>query len=245
MNAGMLIRYKRIWGRDGRTFILPFDHGSSSGIIDGLENIDQIIDIANLYADAIMLRPGLMNKVSKTLHKKIGIILCLTGRLYRGVDHVQINSVEEAIRNGADAICVEYKVGSENDLENLAQASRLIESAHRYNIPALVTSYPQKSYVEYAGERAYIDICRIAEEIGGDFIKTNIPNNAEIIAKCKCATSLPIIVAGGENNSTNFETDVKEMLKVDIDGFAFGRRIWGADDPYKMAKVLHDIVHQK
>lgn len=243
MSVGMDLRLKRIFGKDGKTFILPFDHGISSGIIQGLDNIFRITDLANMYADAIMVRPGLMRQINKTLHKDMGVILCLTGRLYRGLDHVKLNSVEEAIRDGADAICVEYKVGSANDLYNLSLASELIEDAHKYNIPALVTSYPQKDFLEHAGERAYVDICRIAEEIGADFIKTDIPHNSHIIAECKNATSIPIVVAGGEKQITSVIEKANYFIKSGIDGVAIGRNVWGADDPYGIAEKIRDIVH--
>lgn len=243
MNTGMKIRNRRIFSKDGRTFIIPFDHGISAGMMSGLENVEKIVRIANKYADAIMVRPGLMRKVSRSLNSNVGIILCLTGRLYKGVDHVKLNSVFEAIRNGADAVCVEFKVGSVGDLENVAMASEIIEEAHTYGLPVLVTVYAQPEYIEIAGKRSYVDICRIAEEIGGDYIKTNIPDDADILAECVKATSIPIILAGGEQKTSNIEERVERALNAGIRGIAIGRNVWGDLCPEKKAISFRNIVH--
>lgn len=247
-SAGHGVRLQRIFKKEtGRTLIIPLDHGITSGPIAGLSDVKKVIsDAAEAGADAIMLRPGLMDAVLETDSKKLGIILRLTGRLERGVDHVQLNSVEHAIRCGADAVCAEFKLGSDGSLENAKIASEIAERAHAYGLPVLLTIYAMPEYVKKFGPKAYENACRIGEELGANFVKTALPPDPEVISNCLKSVRIPIVIAGGETmHSAKLLEDVQTAVDLGIAGAAIGRNVWGNDDPILIAQKLSSIIHEK
>lgn len=247
MYAGYQLRFNRIINKNsGRTLVIPFDHATSAGVLPGLDNVRKIVEIsAQAGADAIMLRPGLMKEVVKANNKNLGIILCLTGRLDRGVDHVELNTVEYAIKCGADAICAEFKMGSEGDLENAHMASFIAEKAHDNGIPVLMTIYAQPSFVEKFGKSAYAYACRVGEELGADIVKTSIPYNEEILKMCVDSVRIPVIVAGGSNvDEEELVTNIGFAVSNGISGAAIGRNIWTSSNPYDLVCKLSEVIHK-
>lgn len=239
------LRMRRIFKDDGRTLIVPIDHATTAGPIGGLARPKSIIEAAvAAQADAVMLRPGLMNALDVSGAEKLGIIMALTGRLTQGVDHILLNSVEQAVASGADAICGEFKFGSEGDLENADIISKLAEEAHRLELPVLVTVYARPNIVDELGSAAYAHGCRIAEEIGADFVKTSLPDDAAIIAECVDAVSIPIVVAGGAQRSDDeLDNYLRGALSDGISGAAIGRNAWMSDKPEVCMRRLVSTIH--
>ncbi len=246
--AGYQLRLNRIINKNtGRTLVIPFDHATSAGILPGLGDVKKIVDIsAEAGADAIMLRPGLMKDVAMANSKNLGIILCLTGRLDRGVDHVELNTVEYAIKCGADSICAEFKMGSDGDLQNAHLASLIVEKAHENGMPVLMTIYAQPSFVEKFGSSAYAYTCRVGEELGADIVKTSIPCEEKIIKSCIDNVRIPLIVAGGSNvTEEELISNIDFAVSKGISGAAVGRNVWGSPNSYDLVCKLRKVIHQE
>ncbi len=239
------LRMRRIFGNDGRSLIVPIDHATTAGPIGGLARPKGIVEAAvAAQADAVMLRPGLMNALDVFGAERLGIIMALTGRLTQGVDHILLNSVEEAVASGADAVCGEFKFGSEGDLKNVGIISKLAEEAHRLQLPVLVTVYARPNIVEELGNAAYAHGCRIAEEIGADFVKTSLPNDAAVIAQCVDSVSIPLVVAGGAQRSDDeLNNYLRGALSGGISGAAIGRNAWMSDNPKACMRRLVSTIH--
>src|SRR3954465_75295 len=59
MGPGKSYRMGRIFGEDGRTLILPVDHGLTLGRIEGLEDPVAILDgLLDLPCDGLPMAPG-------------------------------------------------------------------------------------------------------------------------------------------------------------------------------------------
>ncbi|MBP1999937.1 DhnA family fructose-bisphosphate aldolase class Ia [Paenibacillus shirakamiensis] len=246
--AGQWIRLRRILNpHTGRSLIIPLDHAITSGPVKGLTHPSKIVTMAaQSGADAVMLRPGLIHAVAETDSKNLGIILALTGRFDRGIDHVLLNSVEHALRYGADAICTEFKFGSDGDLENAKMASEITERAHQYNLPVLMTIYAIPGQVQRLGEGAYAHACRIGEELGADMVKIYLPNDEEVIQSCLDAVSVPLIMAGGSKSNTDeFYDHVETAIQLGVAGAAIGRNIWEHDNSSEIASKLAAIIHER
>ncbi|APR75940.1 2-amino-3,7-dideoxy-D-threo-hept-6-ulosonate synthase [Minicystis rosea] len=244
--AGHLIRLRRILHpKTGRTLIIPLDHAAADGLLPGLSDSRKIIaDAAKAGADAVMLRPGLMDAFVETDSRALGVILMLTGRLSRGLDHVLLNTVEHAVRCGADAVCAEFKLGSAGDLENARMASAVAEAARQFGLPVLMTSYALREQVDKLGPSAYAQACRICEELGADMIKTSLPADPEIIASCLAAVRIPIVLAGGAGGQSRDLLDhIAAAVKLGVAGAAIGRNVWQHEDPVGIARRLRQIVH--
>lgn len=246
--AGYLVRLNRIMNKNtGKTLVIPFDHGSSAGILSGLEDVKKIVDIsAEGGANAIMLRPGLMKEVAMANSRNLGIILCLTGRFDRGVDHVELNTVDYAIKCGADAICAEFKLGSDGDLENAHLASLIAERAHENGMPVVMTIYAQPDFVKRIGTSAFAYACRVGEELGADIVKTSIPCDKEIIKSCTDNVKIPLIVAGGSNiTEEQLLSNIEFSVSNGISGAAVGRNVWGSSNPVKLVHKLKEVIHHE
>jgi DhnA family fructose-bisphosphate aldolase class Ia len=246
-SLGMDIRMKRILSRsDGRTFILPLDHGLIFGPEGGLEDIPHLVNRAlGVGVDALLVRPGLLRSLEHHDLGGVGIIAALTGRLTQGVDHVVINSVEEAIRCGADAIALELKLGSEGERDSLRSIAPLSEIAHQFGLPVLLMVYPVPELLNKVGPRAHIHACRVGEELGADIVKSSLPDDDEILADCISSITIPLVVAGG--GTGDFETlcaRVATALRLGAAGAAVGRHAWGHPDPDLAIERLMRLVHE-
>ncbi|MFC8538533.1 class I fructose-bisphosphate aldolase [Streptomyces sp. NPDC057249] len=242
--AGHLLRLRRILGADGRTTVLPLDHAITFGPRGGLESASSVIDVARRAGfHAVMLRPGLVPAVLDTDTRDLGMILCVTGRLDRGVDHVLLNSVEQAAASGADAVCAEFKLGSDGELANAQVVSTVAEEAHRMGLPLLVTVYALPDILDRNGTDAHVHACRIAEELGADLVKSGLPDDEEVVRRCVAATTVPLIVAGGTADGPDALVGrVGRAVAAGAAGAAVGRGIWGSPDPYGTALRVRRAV---
>ncbi|MFF4159202.1 class I fructose-bisphosphate aldolase [Streptomyces sp. NPDC001678] len=244
--GGFHIRRRRLFSpTTGKTLIIPLDHAITMGPAGGLENPRTVIEAAvGGKADAVMLRPGLVHSLAVPGAERLGVIMALTGRLATGVDHVLLNTVEYAAAHAADAVCGEFKFGSPGDLENARVIAALAERAHELGLPVLVTVYSRPEAVRQLGAGAYAHACRIAEEIGADFIKTSLPDDEDIIRQCVESTSVPIVLAGGPPDASTELTDfLGRAVRLGIGGAAIGRRAWAADKPVEAVRDLVTAVH--
>ena len=241
--AGINIRMNKIFNKN-KLFMVPIDHAVNSGPIQGLSVRHVVQQAVECGVDAVMLRPGMVKNICDIPLKNTSIILSLTGKFDRGVDHRQINSVEYALKCGASAVCAEFKLGSDGDLGNACIASQIVETAHDYGVPVLITVYVLQQQLERVGESAYVHACMIAEELGADIIKTALPENDVVIRHCLEKVSIPIIIAGGDLIEEELlKKRVKQNLDLGISGIAFGRNIWGRPDAKTIMKTLTHIVH--
>jgi len=246
--SGKEVRLRRIFGsQSGNTLILAMDHAVASGLPAGLRDADAVVGMAaSGGADAVLMRPGLISSLSADSSGQLGVILKLTGRLSRGLDHVVFNTVEHAVACGADAVCAEFKLGSPGDLENVRLVARVAEAARKFNMPLLVTTYVVDETLDKFGPSAHAHACRIAEEIGADFIKTSLPDDREVVEQCVGSVSIPVILAGGPSR------DVQDLAQVirrgttwGLAGAAIGRAAWSAPNPAGAVHTLAEAVHGK
>ena len=101
MNQGKTRRLKRIMQQDNRTVIVPMDHGVTIGPIQGITNMQQIINqLLKGGVDAVLVHKGIAKHVDVG---NAGLIVQLSGmsNLSPNVNgKVQVCSVQEAIRLG-------------------------------------------------------------------------------------------------------------------------------------------------
>ena len=99
MISGKKRRLQRIFRRDKRSVIIPMDHGVTAGPIQGLQNMQIIIEKLNRGgADAILLHKGI---VKTTDTGRTGLIIHLSASTTLGPDPLwkrQVCSVNEATK---------------------------------------------------------------------------------------------------------------------------------------------------
>ena len=161
--------------QDSRTVIVPMDHGVTIGPIQGIVNMQQIINqLLKGGVDAILVHKGIAKHVDMG---NTGLIVMLSGmsNLSPNVNgKVQVCSVQEAIRLGADAVSVHVNVGAQDEDKMLLNLGKVADECDVYGMPLLAMMYPRgpKIQNEHAPE-VVAHAARIGAELGADIIKAN------------------------------------------------------------------------
>jgi fructose-bisphosphate aldolase/2-amino-3,7-dideoxy-D-threo-hept-6-ulosonate synthase len=254
MISGKQIRLERIINRrDGRTIIIPMDHGITVGPIAGLEDMAKAVDsVVKGGADAVLLHKGIVGSGHRGYGKDVGLIVHLSGSTSLGPDpnaKKLVTTVEQAVKMGADAVSVHVNVGADTEAEMIQDMGMVAEVADEWGMPLLAMMYPRGHDVKNPYDVEVVKLAaRIGVELGADIIKTNYSGDVESFKEVvKGCGSVPVVIAGGEKAKST--RDVLQTVKDSLDaggaGVAMGRNVFQADDPSKMVAAVNAVVHQK
>ncbi len=243
LSWGMKDRLSRIFNpRTGKTVMLAFDHGFIMGPTSGLERIDLSIVPLIPYADCLMCTRGILRTTIPANSTKPICLRADTGTsiLTDLNDNVPID-IEEAIRLNASALAVMVAIGDEaHEARTVANLSRIVDWANRYDIPVLgVTSIGK----QVARDARYFGLAsRICAENGANIVKTFYCEGFEkVVAACP----VPVVIAGGK------KLPEKEALEICYNaindgaaGVDMGRNVFQSSSPVAMIQAVHAVVHQ-
>jgi fructose-bisphosphate aldolase / 2-amino-3,7-dideoxy-D-threo-hept-6-ulosonate synthase len=247
METGKTRRMRRIFRNDGRTVIVPMDHGVSVGPIQGLHDMtDTVGRLVKGGADAILVHAGIAKTVD---NGDTGLIVHLSGATRLTGDpnwKTQLTSVREAVRLGADAVSVHINVGSQHEQEMLQSFSRISDECESLGLPTLAMMYPRGPSV--SNEHSFEVVshaARLGYEIGADIVKTNYTGDADSFRKVVQSVKVPVVVAGGPRASKNSEvlSMISESIRAGATGVSIGRNIFQHEDPTIMTNAIVSIVH--
>ncbi|AKG90970.1 putative phospho-2-dehydro-3-deoxyheptonate aldolase [Geoglobus ahangari] len=236
-----------------RTFIVPMDHGMTKPEV-GLENVDRMLALLDGIVDAFVLHKGMVKHSDYVDEMESALIVHLSASTYLSPDPLAkrvVTSVEKAIQLGADAVSVHVNVGSDSEGEQIREASMISEACDDYGIPLLVMSYPRGRGINEFGVEEVKLAVRVANEIGGDIVKTNYTGSVETFREVVEHSRIPVVIAGGikKESSAEFLEVVKEALDAGAKGVAAGRNIFQAENPrelaIKIARVIHGVVYER
>ena len=132
---GKSIRMERITDRKtGNAVIVPMDHGISVGPLDGLIDMRKTVDdVSNGGATAVLMHKGLIRYSYRQSGRDVGLIMHLSASTDLGPNRnskVQITTIEEAIKYGADAVSIHINFGSPDEPSMLEQAGTISEQCN-------------------------------------------------------------------------------------------------------------------
>ena len=248
MNEGKTRRLKRIMQQDNRTVIVPIDHGITVGPIQGIENMQAITDkLVKGNADAILVHKGIAKRIDTG---DAGLIVMLTGVSNLNPNpngKVQVCSVQEAIRIGADGVSVHINVGAQDEDKMLQTLGKVSEECEQFGMPLLAMMYPRgpKITSEHAPE-VVAHAARIGAELGADIIKTNYTGSIDTFKTVIESCPIPVVIAGGPKckSLTEVLQTTFDALQAGASGLSIGRNVFQCDNPTKITKALSSIVHQ-
>lgn len=248
MNLGKERRLRRIMQQDNHTVIVPMDHGVTVGPIQGIVNMQQTVN--NLLeggVDAVLVHRGIAKHVDMG---KAGLIVMLSGmtNLSPNVNSkVQVCSVREAIRLGADAVSVHVNVGAQDEDKMLSNLGSVADECELYGLPLLAMMYPRGPKIQNEHAVEFVaHAARIGAELGADLIKANFTGSIESFKTVVEGCPVPVVIAGGPKckNPQEVLQTTHDALKAGAAGVSMGRNVFQHDNPALIVKALSAIVHR-
>lgn len=261
---------------NGTLLVLPIDQGLEHGPRDFLDapasadpRFQFNVAISGKYS-AIAVQIGIAEKYYPEFAGKVPLIVKLNGKTEIPPDDAPFSplngTVADAVRLGADAVGYTLYVGSPRQDEDFRQFSAVRQEAEKFGMPVIVWAYPRGSAVESKGGKdslfAIDYAARVAQELGADVIKLNIPKvqggpsektpaayrrdwteEEAVRHVIGSAGKSLVIFAGGERGSID-DTVTKARLCMEqgATGLIFGRNVW--QRPMNEALEVSEAAHQ-
>lgn len=242
-------RLAHIFRGDNRTVIVPMDHGVTIGPCEGIQNMQKTIKaLVKGGADAVLLHKGIAKRVDTG---NAGLIVMLSGSSNLNPNpnnKIQVCSVQEAVRLGADGVSVHINVGAQDEDKMLATLGKVAGECDQFGMPLLAMMYPRGTKItnEHAPELV-AHAARLGAELGADIIKTNYTGDVETFKVVVECCPVPVVIAGGPKAKT-----AKDILQITIEsikagsaGLSIGRNVFQHENPTAMVEALSAIVHNR
>jgi len=230
--------------------IIPMDHGVTLGPIKGLESLAELIDkvsyngVNAVLGHMILPLHGFIdgfNDLGLILHLSAGTIWSRHPNI-----KVLVNSVEMAVKMGADGVSVHINIGNEHEEQMIDDLHKVSSQCSKWGMPLLAMIYPRGNRVksEYDEERITRSVC-IGAEAGADIVKVNYTGSIDTFRRVVESCSIPVVIAGGKaTRPEEVLTAVKESLEVGSAGVSIGRNVFQSPNSTKMIKAISAIVHE-
>lgn len=240
-------RLGRIFRPNGRTLIVAMEHTVIFGPGKGLERPGETIArVIAGGADAVMTSFGIASHFARELIP-VGLILRADGaatRLGQDVPAPVWFGVEEALRLGADALCISAYPGDHKEqatFDNLASVAR---EAHVWGLALQAEMVPggMGSGPEFRTAENVALAARAGLELGADWVKVPFVQNFEEVTD---VCFKPVVIMGGAQRGSEFEflSEIRTAMDGGAAGGTIGRNIFEADEPEAMTAAIAAIIH--
>lgn len=255
MGAGKAYRMGRIFGSDGRTLVLPVDHGLTLGRVEGLENAFGVVGrLLRLPCDGLLMTPGVVRHTVEHFALRGSPARLLTlDTFFRDPDETVagtglVASLEQAAALGVDCVklFMAWNVPSAERAATLTRIAGVIERAAAYDLPVMVEPIGVNLPREADTIALEADAARSAMEVGADIIKVAYPG-AELMSAWAAELRVPLVILGGPRSGD--PEDVlrlaEEALGSGARGIVIGRNVWQRppEVTHELMRRLHEIVH--
>lgn len=248
--TGKDIRLERIMDRrKNRAVIVPMDHGVTVGPIEGIRNMRDMVDfVAEGGANAVLGHMGLPLHGHRQYGEDVGLLLHLSGSTVWGPDpnaKVLVNSVERAVKMGADGVSIHVNIGAQEEPDMLKDFGAVAREAMDWGMPLLAMMYTRGPGIDDENDAEYVKhAARIAAELGADLVKVPYTGSPESFETVIEGCPIPVLIAGGEKVET--DRDILEMVEASVDaggaGVSIGRNVFQHEHPQAMLSAISGIV---
>jgi class I fructose-bisphosphate aldolase len=252
MHLGKAIRMERIMNRNnGRTIVVPLDHGVTVGPIYGIVDLRETVDqVAEGGANAVLMHKGIPRCSHRAGGKDIGLIIHLSASTSLSPHpnaKTMVGSVTDAIKLGADAVSIHVNLGDETEPQMLADLGALCSEANEWGMPVLAMMYARGPKIKDEYDPQIVAQCaRVGVELGADIVKVNYTGDTESFARVVEGCCVPVVIAGGPRLES--ERDLVQMVHDSIQaggsGLSVGRNIFQHPNPAKIVAALNKVVHE-
>ncbi|MCF8566704.1 hypothetical protein LLE49_18420 [Alicyclobacillus tolerans] len=250
--TGKEYRMGRLFQQDGRTVVLPVDHGVALGHVAGLRNPGEVLrTLVEVGPDAVLLNPGLSRAASDVFsHRTAPARILTVDNFYMDsttLAHYRIGWAEKAVTDGYDAIKVLFPWDGtiQERVTTTRLVAEMIQEADKWQIPIIVE--PTLLREAKPDPDRLSDCVRIAFELGADILKTPYPGRIDVLQEWVESFRVPIILLGGPKGSSDAELlqAVADAMRAGARGVAIGRNVWQRElaDAVQFFRELVNTVH--
>jgi len=223
------------------------DHGVTIGPCKGIEQMQKTVNnLVKGKADAILVHKGIAKQVYAV---NVGLIVMLSGASSLSPNpnnKVQVCSVQEAIRLGADGVSLHINVGAQDEDKMLMTLGKVADECDMFGMPLLAMMYPRGPKItnEHAPD-VVAHAARLGAELGADIVKTNYTGDLDTFKNVVECCPVPVVIAGGPKAKTAKDTleMTAEALKAGSAGLSIGRNVFQHENQVAMVKALSAMVH--
>jgi len=253
-SSGKQVRMGRIFGEDGRTIVLPADHGTMLGRLKGLEDpIELVRTFLDRSCDAFLLGPGVIQRTGPWFaHRNAPARLLTVDSYWRGASggvSVLTTTIESAARLGVDGVKILMPWDTE-PTERGAMAAfvgKVISIADTHGLPVMVEPIVLRTPRGDDAVAIEGDGCRMAVELGADIIKVAYPGDAALFEQWCVELGVPVVILGGPAGGGNDDLValVSDAMKAGARGITIGRKLWQRPiaEATELLGELVSIVH--
>jgi predicted phospho-2-dehydro-3-deoxyheptonate aldolase len=252
MLLGKRIRLERIVDRNSRrTVIVPMDHGVTVGPIRGIVDMRTMVnDVTEGGANAVLGHMGLPLHGHRQAGKDVGLILHLSGSTVWSPDpnaKMLVNSVEMALKMGADGVSVHVNIGAASEAEMLRDLGQTSVACMEWGMPLLAMMYTRGAKMKSESDpEAVRHAARIAAELGADLVKVTYTGSQATFRKVIEGCPIPVLIAGGEKAESDRDVfeNVHGALAAGGAGVCIGRNVFQHDSPLRMMRAICAMVRE-
>ena len=228
------------------------DHGTTVGPIPGLEDMKVTVGMmVSGGANAILMHKGMVSAGHRGGGRDIGLIVHLSAGTSLSPDpkaKVQVCTVEEAIKLGADAVSIHVNLGAPTDADMLRDFGEVSSSCMTWGMPLVAMMYTRGQKIESEYDVKYFKhAARVGAELGADIVKVNYPGSTEAFREVIVGCPVPVVIVGGEK----IESD-EELLQMVVGslaaggaGASIGRNAFQHADPEGVVRAISMLVHRR
>ena len=233
-----------------KTVIVPMDHGVSNGPIPGLIDMGQTVNqIADGGANAVIGHVGLALHGHRQGGRDIGLILHLSASTMLAPDpnhKVLVNTVQNALKMGADAVSMHVNIGAEEEAQLLSDLGAVAVECMEWGMPLLAMMYPRGKNIKRDHDLESVKLAaRVAAELGADIVKTVYTGDPESFREVTRGCPVPVVVAGGSKTDDRTTLELIEgAMAGGAAGISIGRNAFQHKKPDKFVRAAACIVHK-
>ncbi|MDU1891234.1 MAG: hypothetical protein E6767_11130 [Dysgonomonas sp.] len=252
---GKDLRIEKLFNKTENAVIVAIDHGMFDGPIPGMIDMKKTAENIDPCIDGVLLSPGMLKQLRPIFNYKgapmpiirlnWSSVYCFHWN-YNDAYTVLAQTVEESVSNGAEIVLVSLTLqtgNEENDTQNVALYSRLVNAADKLGIPVIGEYFPAHSGTISAEEmhEQVFTSCRILSELGCDMIKTFYTHDFKKVTE---SCPVPIFGLGADKKPTQLEA--LQLAAAEIRdgarGVVFGRNAIQVPSPSLFQQALCDVV---
>jgi DhnA family fructose-bisphosphate aldolase class Ia len=240
-------------GADGHWVVVAIDHPLYSWPCQNLADRTRLLrTVTDAGADAVIASYGTIRDCREGFGSarpimKLDLTTVAVGGDYPVSEYVLAWSLDDARRLGVDTVLTYVQLGTPFELSALRNAAKVAAACDAAGCTYVCEIMPATSEPPQAPADEALHVaaaCRVGAELGAHVIKTTLPQPPAALHQAT-GFGIPVLVAGGAwvEDREDLLSAVREAMTAGAAGIAFGRNVWGADEPAKVVSALRDIVH--